>query len=233
MVLLTLPALADQEPKACLEKKITPCAVFFKKASSLKVLKNQFYVTSQAKLLQTMDAQFILLDGKVLSYETKSHTWTIYSNKVEAQGSFLIVKDQNGSKYTWTQLAGESKIKYNQSEINLVAGQLLEFYPDHVSVPQLASKNLKDWSLEGFSAEIKPILNSIPRDSWIGITEMADVYRSVATSVEEKKEAKRLERVRIQNEQAAKDRKYKELFRIRYYYPEAWSEFLNNPDLSP
>jgi hypothetical protein len=62
---------------------------------------------------------------------------------------------------------------------------------------------------------------------------MADVYRSVATSVEEKKEAKRLERVRIQNEQAAKDRKYKELFRIRYYYPEAWSEFLNNPDLSP
>jgi hypothetical protein len=233
LIFFNFQVLADQEPKACLEKKIIPCATFFKKASSLKISQNQFYVTSNSKLLQISDTEFILLDGKVLSHETKPHTWTIYRSRVEAQGSFLIVKIKSGSKYTWTQLSGESKIKYNKLELNLVAGQQLDIYPDHLAVPRLASKDFKDWDLEGFSPEIKSVLSSIPKNTWIEPIEMAEVYRSVAYSFEEKKEAKRLERIRIQKEQAARDLKYKELFRMRYYNPELWSEFLNNPDLSP
>jgi len=184
-------------------------------------------------MLNLSSSHFTLIDGKVMGNPGSPVLWSIYRYKIETEGSFLILKHQEGQSYSWTQLSGYSRLRFNESAITLKAGQFLDIYPDRLSIPKLASKDIKSWNLEGFSPEIQTALKEIPLDSWIEPSQMAEVYRSVAESIEHEKDQARLDRLAVKAKADAEDQKYKELFRTRHNNPVGWSEFLNNPDLSP
>jgi len=230
---VTLGARANEEPMNCLKNDVIPCAAYFAKPSKLKIQTSHFFLSENSKILRSEKNQMILLEGKILVERLDKMSLQLYQTTIVTNGHFLLIKSKDSDSYQLTQIQGDAQLETPTGVHSLLAGQFITIRPNGLSVPKLASKQINDWDLKGFGLEIRNLLTKIDFEKWIQAKDMADVYRNVATSIEEQKELERLARLEQKKQKEQLDQKYKDLFRIRYFNPQGWSEFLNNPDLSP
>jgi hypothetical protein len=225
--------MANEEPTNCLKSNIIPCAAYFAKPSELKILGSHFFLSEQSKILRSKKSQIILLDGKILVDTLNQISLRVYHTDVVTEGSLLLVKSKEDDSYQLTQIEGDAKLETPTGAQSLLAGQFIIIRPNKLSVPRLASNQIKDWDLKGFGPEIRKLLGKIHFEKWIQAHDMSDIYRDVAASIEEQKERDLLARLEEKKRKEKLDQKYKDLFRIRHFNPQGWSEFLNDPDFSP
>lgn len=226
-------AYSNEFPEKCLSRGVTPCAAYFKKASQFKLFESSLYFSTHSKLLKPLNNQLVLLQGKVWIEKANQDTWAVYKNTISSSGRALLVKRPDSSVYIWTQLEGQADLRSSDQSLTILPGQSVEIDSDQISVPRLASADILDWDLVGFGPEISSLVTSVETKKWVKASQMGNIYRDVAASIEAKKDKDRDQRLMIKRQKDAEDKKYKDLFRTRHYNPEAWSEFLKDPDLSP
>jgi hypothetical protein len=248
---------AIQDPPFCLEKQKYPCAFYLKKPSLVKIESTHFYGSAQAQIFLLDPQKSVLLEGKVLiSSSEEKRSWHVYGYEVRTEGKALLIKHPHEESYTWIQLSDQGyvtssiiskasssrvtsssvrpfPVKTTKSVVTLFPGQKVQFHRNQVSIPQVLWKPLLFSYLEGFSPEVGNLLQSLIQKPWIASATMGIVYREVAQSVLDEKDGERLKRLEKRRREEEKNLKYKEAFRKRYQSPEAWSEFIQNPDLSP
>lgn len=216
-------------PKFCFKRNHYPCAVEFSQKLKMSHQSFDLEATPKTQIYFKTENEWKLISGKVLVSTKKDINWLLLgTQKISVQGEFMMFESDQAAFYFY-QLSGKSKfgsqelhpgfyIKINkgkwQNPEPIKRDQVIKFY---ALFKKIDSQVLEQWQLEWGNQ----------------IEQASQAYRLLASELDQAKENKRLDQIRLNQEKEAEDLKYKEAFRVRYFNPEKWSELIETSNLSP
>lgn len=216
-------------PKFCFKQNSYPCAIEFNQKLKLKHKSFHLEAVPKTQVYFKNELEWKLIAGQVLVETQEKGHWIFFGNqKIEVQGEFII-KEQDQNQMHFYQLRGLSK--FNQQD--LYPGFQIKIKKGQWQNPEPITAD----SIIGLYSPFKVIaikdINQL-KLGWGNTAEHASqAYRILASELDQARENSRLDQIRQRQDKEAEDLKYKEAFRLRYFNPEKWSEFIEHTDLSP
>lgn len=224
------------EPRGCMLSASYPCGAHFINSYLHATPESKIQFQAGSKAFWRKASDFTLVSGKAYVSPEKTFTYKFVHHHWQLRGSVIIEAKSGGVDLYQIKSSSDYQVEnakiakvevHSGFKVGMTATSKTPSIPYPIAEQEVSSIFLGVYrpSID----EVKEIAQAWSQRHM----QAAEAFREVASSIEDQKETKRQARVQRRNEINERNQKYKDLFRKRHFRPEAWSEFINDPDLSP